>query len=136
MAHWFKAYGLAALAFLVLDGVWLGLIARSFYQSRIGAMMRTSILPIPAVAFYVIYLAALVQLVVMPAAPAGGRGDIGQAALNGALMGLAAYAAYDLSNLSTLKGWATDLAVVDLVWGAALSAASAAFAVWALRLVG
>lgn len=44
----------------------------------------------------------------------------------GAFFGLAMYAAYDLTNLATLKGWPVLVTVVDLVWGSAVTAATAA----------
>lgn len=41
------------------------------------------------------------------------------------MFGFFAYATYDLSNLATLKGWPVHLALIDMVWGAALSALAA-----------
>jgi uncharacterized membrane protein len=38
---------------------------------------------------------------------------------------MVAYATYDLSNLATLNNWPAILAVVDIAWGTALSAAVA-----------
>jgi uncharacterized membrane protein len=37
-----------------------------------------------------------------------------------------AYATYDLTNLATLKDWSLPVAVVDLLWGTALTSAAAA----------
>jgi uncharacterized membrane protein len=44
------------------------------------------------------------------------------AALYGALFGFVVYAAYDLTNLATLRGWPMAVSLVDLAWGAAVSA--------------
>jgi len=127
-----KAYLVAGLIFAILDGVWLGLVARGFYASQMGDLMRAKFSIVPAVAFYVIYVAGLVVFAVLPGVEAG---SVGRAALLGGLLGLVAYAAYDLSNLATLKNWPAPLAMLDLAWGPALSAASAAAAVWVLRMI-
>lgn len=40
----------------------------------------------------------------------------------GAALGAFAYATYDLTNAATLKTWPLQLIVVDIFWGAALTA--------------
>ena len=45
------------------------------------------------------------------------------AVLYGALFGFCVYAAYDLTNLATLRGWSLTVSLVDLAWGAAVTAA-------------
>ena len=40
------------------------------------------------------------------------------ALLFGALFGFFAYATYDLSNLATLRGFTTPVALLDMAWGA------------------
>ena len=47
------------------------------------------------------------------------------AAALGALLGLVAYGTYDLSNYATLQAWPAALTVIDMAWGAVLSAMSA-----------
>ena len=57
--------------------------------------------------------------------PALAGGTWRGALISGALFGLVAYGTYDLSNLATLKGWSTTVAVVDMLWGMAVSAIGA-----------
>ena len=52
----------------------------------------------------------------------------GEALLRGAVLGLAAYGAYDLTALSVVRNWPLKLSLIDLAWGAVLSAAAAAAA--------
>lgn len=80
--------------------------------------------------FYLIYVAALVVFV---AGPAVERQSIGHAIRYGAFFGLAAYAAFDLTGLSLLKGFPVTAALVDLAWGAFLSAAVGAVVVLSAR---
>jgi uncharacterized membrane protein len=121
-----KAYGVTAGVFLVLDGLWLLLIARTFYQKHLGHLFREPFLPVPAVLFYLIFVAALVVLAILPALESG-RGWP-RAAMLGAVLGLAAYATYDLTNYATLKGWSPLVTAIDLTWGTVASAATAAIA--------
>ncbi len=46
--------------------------------------------------------------------------------MTGALFGFFAYATYDLTNLATLKYWTWPIALLDLAWGAVVTAVSAA----------
>jgi len=59
---------------------------------------------------------------VFVAAPAIDRQSPARAVLLGAFFGLAAYAAYDLTSLALIRDFPTIAAVVDLAWGATLSA--------------
>jgi uncharacterized membrane protein len=59
------------------------------------------------------------------------------AALTGALFGLFAYATYDLTNFATLKVWSLRVTVLDIGWGALVTAAAAsAGALAAIKLRG
>jgi uncharacterized membrane protein len=53
----------------------------------------------------------------------------------GALFGFCVYAAYDLTNLATLRGWPLTVSLVDLAWGAVVTAVAAAIAFVAMRTV-
>ena len=39
----FKLYGVALIAFFVLDLLWLGVVARGFYQTHMGHLMKPSV---------------------------------------------------------------------------------------------
>jgi uncharacterized membrane protein len=112
----------SVLVFLVLDGLWLGLVARGFYQDQIGHLLRPRPLLGVAAIFYAVFVAGLVHFAVMPALASGRWTD---AAIAGALLGLLAYATYDISNLATLRDWPVAVAVVDIAWGTLLSALAA-----------
>lgn len=117
--------------FLVLDALWLGVIAKSFIQKEMGALLRPKFLLAPAIGFYLLYTAAMVWFAVLPGWEVG---DWQAAALTGGILGLTAYGTYDLTNLATLKGFPVRLVFVDMAWGTFLSAASAGGAVLLLGL--
>jgi uncharacterized membrane protein len=129
--NFLKMYGVAMATFLVLDLAWLGLIARGFYQRELGHLMRADVRWGAAVLFYAIYVAALIVFV---AAPAVERQSVGRALAYGAFFGLAAYAAFDLTSLAMFKDFPAKVAVVDLIWGAFLSAAVSAVVVLVWRI--
>lgn len=54
----------------------------------------------------------------------------------GALFGFVAYATYDLTNLATMKGYSRKIVVIDLLWGALITALTATGAYLAVQLLG
>lgn len=130
MNPWLISYGTALLAIAVLDGIWLGLIARDLYVREMGELMATEVRKLPAVLFYLGYPAGLVTLALQPRP--GEPVALGEAALRGALVGLMAYGAYDLTNLAIVRGWSVKLALVDMAWGTCISAVAATLAAWVL----
>ncbi|MBO6633697.1 DUF2177 family protein [Parvibaculum sp.] len=113
------AYGATAIVFLGLDYLWLAYIAKDFYARSLGSLMRETPDFGAAAAFYLFYIAGIVFFAAMPAESWKG------ALARGALLGLLAYGTYDMTNLATLKGWPWRMAVVDMAWGAALTATAA-----------
>ena len=63
----FKLYAVALSTFLVIDLAWLGLIARSFYQTHLGPLMRSDVNWVAAAVFYLLFVAGTVVFVVWPA---------------------------------------------------------------------
>jgi uncharacterized membrane protein len=125
LLQFLKLYGVGALVCFGLDLLWLGVVARGFYQRQIGYLMRPDVRWVPAMLFYLIYVAALIVIVVAPAVE---KQSMGRAVLLGALFGLAAYAAYDLTSLALIRDFPLIAAVVDLAWGTTLSAVVSAAA--------
>ncbi|QGW83625.1 DUF2177 family protein [Variovorax paradoxus] len=119
------AYAASAVVFLVLDGIWLTVMADRLYRPALGHLMLERFALAPAAAFYAIYLAGVVVFAVSPAL-ASGRWltSLGL----GALLGLMAYATYDLTNQATLKDWSWTVTIADLCWGTFVTAVSAAVA--------
>jgi uncharacterized membrane protein len=119
-----KNYFLTLIPFVVLDAVWLGLVAPKFYRSQIGFIMAERPNWFAAALFYLLFIAGMVFFVT------GREGSISQAVLRGAVFGFICYATYDLTNLATLKGWPILVTVVDMTWGTILGGGTALLAVW------
>lgn len=127
------AYAGAFLTLLVLDAIWLGLMARSFYVPRLVDLMAPNPNFWVAALFYVFYAVAVVILASSPAAAAQ---SLMMAVGLGAVLGFAAYGTYDFTNLATLKNWPVVITVVDLIWGTFVTAASATGGYLALKQFG
>jgi uncharacterized membrane protein len=118
----FPVYAAVALSLLVLDLIWLGVLARPLYAAGIGHLMADEPNWVAAGLFYAVYALGLLRFTVLPFdATAGWREPL----LTAAAFGFFAYATYDLSNLATLKAWPWSVAIVDMAWGSLASALAA-----------
>jgi len=107
-------------SFLAIDFFWLGVVARDFYRNNLGEMMRDPVNWPAAFSFYLIFVAGAMLLVILPSL---NEGSISKAVIMGFIFGVVAYSTYDLTNLATLQNWPLKMALVDIVWGGALSSA-------------
>ena len=117
----FAGLYLATLVVMVpLDFLFLGLVAKGFFTSQVGDMLGTIRLP-PAILFYLLYVAGIVIF-------ANGAHDATwrTALIYGALFGLFCYATFELTALSLLKHWTWPVVIVDVAWGAFVTAVAAA----------
>jgi uncharacterized membrane protein len=123
------AYLSTAVVFFALDYVWLTRVAIGFYRQNIGELLLATPNFAAAGIFYLFYVVGIVYFAVMPAVTAS---SVLTAILNGAILGLLAYGTYDMTNLATLKGWSLTVSVVDMAWGAVLTATAAAAGYYAV----
>jgi uncharacterized membrane protein len=130
MAAYLKLYAATTAIFLTIDLLWLGVIAKGFYQETMGHLMRADVQWGAALLFYAIYVVAIIVLCVRPDEPSQ---TVQRAALFGALFGLAAYAAFDLTSLALFKDFPVKGAVVDLIWGTVLTGSVSALSLLTWR---
>lgn len=114
-----KLYLIALPVFFVFDMVWIVVVAKQFYATQIGPLLKKDINRTAAVIFYLLFILGMVMFVIAPAVEAN---SWTHALLFGAAFGLITYATYDLTNLATLKGWPVLITIVDLAWGVVLAA--------------
>ena len=116
-------YLASAVTMLVLDLLWIGVVARPLYQQGLGHLMAAQPLLPAVVAFYALFLLGLALFALRPV---GAEARWSAVLKRAALYGFFTYAAYDLTNLATLKGWPLPLSLIDIGWGVVLSVVSAA----------
>ena len=120
--NFFKAWLFTFVVMLVIDALWLGVVARGLYQQEMGSLMADQPRWLAAAAFYLAYPLGLVVFAVRPALVAH---SAGHAMVLGGLFGLFAYGTYDLTNLAVLRDWPLRLTFIDLAWGTFASAVAA-----------
>lgn len=122
MKTFLSAYVGAMAGMLVLDAIWLSIMAERLYHPQLGDLVAEDFRVGPAVGFYILYLFGVVYFATMPGLKDGGWR---KALLNGALLGLVAYGTYDLTNQATLRHWPGLVTTLDMIWGPFLTALSA-----------
>ena len=118
MKEFISLYAIATAIFVVIDMIWLTLVAKNFYKEKLKHLLAEKASLVPAVAFYLLFIVGLVTFVIKPNLEV----SLGVVMSRGALFGLVTYATYDLTNQATIKKWPVAITVVDLIWGTVLSA--------------
>jgi uncharacterized membrane protein len=113
------SYFLTALVFFAVDMLWLGLIAKDFYRKHLGGFLSDRVNWTAAIIFYLIFIVGIFVFVILPAVE---KSSLLKAIGLGAFFGVITYATYDLTNLATLKNWPLTIVIVDMAWGAVLTA--------------
>lgn len=108
-----------ALTLLVLDLVFLGMVAKPVYDAALGGLRRQPVYWPPALIFYAIYVVAISRFAVMRAS---NRRD---ALKRGASLGFISYSTYELTNWAVLASWPSILVPVDIAWGVVLTGTTA-----------
>ncbi|MFP4518368.1 MAG: DUF2177 family protein [Oceanicaulis sp.] len=117
-----------AIVFALLDLLWLGVVARGFYRSRIGPLLAANFGVLASVLFYLGYVTGAVAFGALAALLPEG---LSWTFLQSWLFGLSVYGGYNLTNRATLERWPWPLALTDMAWGPALTGVSVTAGVWA-----
>ena len=117
------AYVVAAIAFGLLDALWLRWAGPNLYRPVIGEIMADEFRLAPAAAFYLIYIAGMVWFAIRPGLESG---SVVTALLNGAMLGALCYATFDLTSQAVFKVWSTHVSLMDIAWGATATALASA----------
>ena len=113
-----KLYAISVPVFFVIDFLWLGLIAKPFYDKHLGYILRSQVLWTAAILFYLFFLLGLVVFVIAPAVESG---SLTKAILLGLFFGFITYQTYELTNYALVKDWPFIVVLVDIAWGMVLS---------------
>ena len=121
MLRYLGVYLAVFVAMVVIDMVWLRLIAVQWYADGMGPLLTDSPNLWAAAAFYLMFPAGLLIFAVFPSAGA----PLGKAVTLGALFGFFAYATYDLTALAVIRDWPVGLTFLDMAWGTIVSGVAA-----------
>jgi uncharacterized membrane protein len=112
-----QLYIATAILFFAIDIVWLGVIAKDFYNRHLGRFFRERVNWTAASIFYSLYILGIMIFAILPGLSSG---SFTRTVILGVLYGFFTYATYDLTNLATLKDWPVKIVVVDILWGMVL----------------
>lgn len=133
VTFYLKLYMLTVPVFFIIDLIWLGVIAKGFYQKNLSFILSPQVNWPAAIIFYLFYIAGILIFAVVPAVT---KDSWQHAMLYGAMFGFFTYMTYELTNLALLKDWPLNIVVVDIIWGVVLctlvATCSFIFARWLL----
>ncbi len=122
IAFYLKLYALTVPVFFIIDLIWLGVVAKGFYQKNLNYILSPQVNWPAAILFYLLFIAGILIFAVVPALT---KDSWQHALLYGALFGFFTYMTYELTNLALLKDWPLNIVVVDIIWGVVLCTAVA-----------
>ena len=117
-----EIYAAVFFTMVVIDMVWLRVIAVHWYADGMGPLLSDTPNLIAAAAFYLLFPLGLLIFAVLP----GEASSVLTVAVMGGLFGFFAYATYDLTALAVIKNWPLGLTLLDMAWGTLVSGVSAA----------
>lgn len=115
-----KATLAVAISMVVLDLVFLGILAKDFFDQQLGPLRAEDTVIVAAALFYVQYVAVITAFAVLPAQ------TLRTAALRGLGVGWLAYATFEFTNWAVIEGWPAAMVPVDIAWGLVLTSSVAA----------
>ncbi|MBJ2159860.1 DUF2177 family protein [Variovorax sp. IB41] len=124
------AWAATFIVLLVIDMLWLGVVAKNMYQQAMGDLMSPEPRLAFAAVFYLLYPIGLLVFAILPGIDAQ---SVTRAAVLGGLFGLFCYSTYDLTNLAVIRNWPLGLSFIDIAWGTLVSGVAAAAGALALR---
>ncbi len=92
-----------------------------------GDLMANEPKLIAGLAFYLLYALGVCIFVIVPALS---KQSWIYALQYGTLFGLFCYMTYDLTNLAVIRGFPTQLALIDIAWGSFVTAVCSGIAYW------
>ncbi len=104
-------YLVSGAVFVAIDLLWLSLVMSKLFKAQMPQLILEQPKLAPAAAFYLLYPIGIAVFGVLPA------NDWMRSVAMSALFGFLAYVTYELTNLATLKGWAAQIALIDIAWG-------------------
>jgi len=126
-------YLATAFIFFAVDFIGLRYLVKPVFDRHIAHLFADPFRAVPALLFYLGYVAGILWFVSVPALRAG---DPVAALVGGIALGLLAYGTYEFTNYATLRDWSMEQVAVDTIWGGALTGFSAWAGLMIVRALG
>lgn len=110
------------VTFMILDGLWLGVIAKSLYQHNLSVFLNITNgeLSVNWFSAIVVYILLIAGILIFPVEKAGG--SLKMSVLWGFLFGLFVYGTYGFTNHALVQHWPLKISIIDTIWGGVLCA--------------
>ncbi len=137
-APFLKVAGISIFIFIVLDMLWLAIIASRLYFSQMSYLASVENgrivfnLPVGILAQVIIALG----LVVFVSLALMVENRLAAALGTGAFAGFVLYCTYDLTNLSFVKGYPVLISLVDIAWGTVQGLLAGVYVFYLTRFFG
>ncbi|RAP34808.1 DUF2177 domain-containing protein [Candidatus Marinamargulisbacteria bacterium SCGC AG-439-L15] len=112
-----RIYLINLVSILILESIWLGVIAKPFFQKELSFFLKPSFNLPPAILFYLLFTLGLTIFVSIPSINGNSLVKGLQLAT---LFGLCTYATFDLTCYALFKNFPLSVVFVDLFWGTTL----------------
>ncbi len=114
-----KTAVVSVFIFIILDMLWLAVIASPFYLKHFGYLASVENGKIVFNLYAGIFAQVIISLAIVSVITLAinMQNSLFTSVTAGALTGFALYATYDLTNLSFVKGYGVLMSVVDIAWG-------------------
>lgn len=117
MKRYFKIWLLSFTVFIVIDLIWLTIIAQPLYDHFIGELLSDNPNLLAAGLFYVLFVIGLIYFAIVPSLKAQSQKT---AITKGALYGFFTYMTYELTNYAVIADWPIGIVPIDIAWGTLL----------------
>ncbi|MGL4489823.1 MAG: DUF2177 family protein [Rhizobiaceae bacterium] len=111
-----------ALVFLLGDFFVIPLVMRPLFSAALGDTMLQELRLFPAALFYIIHVLGIIWFAGRPYMHDNNRLMAGA---NGLMVGVIAYSCYEMTSWTIMRDWTSQLVIIDLAWGTAISGISA-----------
>lgn len=112
-----------SVIFLIADAVMLSSVIQPIFARHIGHLLyEGGFRLLPAALFYLTFMGGVIYFASWPALKAG---QPSVALLNGAILGLIAYGTYEFTSWAVMTDWHPQMVIVDVTWGAVVTALAA-----------
>lgn len=126
-------YLATAFIFFAVDFIGLRYLVKPVFDRHVAHLFADPFRAVPALLFYLGYVAGILWFVSVPALRAG---DPVAALVGGIALGLLAYGTYEFTNYATLRDWSMEQVAIDTIWGGALTGFSAWAGIMIVRALG
>lgn len=105
-----------SIFFLILDGIWLGILARNFYSTSIKRVTNLSSATFRLYSAIITYILMVLGIYYWVLPKVKESDDIGSLFWGG-FFGLMIYGIYNFTNHAIFAGWDLKTSLVDTLWG-------------------